>query len=80
MYRALTEELIGFKNISTDVRRGLTHTEIRIMADSLKMRRPGFVIDIYVNRRTQEFSVARIDNKDEKLLHTVKQIVSRFEF
>jgi hypothetical protein len=80
MYRALTEELVDFKNIVTDVRRGLTHTEIRIMADSVKMRRPGFVVDIYVHRRTQEFSVARIDNKDEKMLHKVKEIVSRFEF
>jgi endonuclease III len=44
------------------------------------MRRPGFVVDIYVHRRTQEFAVARIDNKDEKTLHKVKEIVSRFEF
>ena len=80
MFRALTEELVGFKNITSDVRRGITHTEIRIMGDSTKIRKPGFVVDIYVNRRTQDLSVARIDNKDEKTRHMVKSIVSRFNF
>ena len=79
MYTELTEKLVGFKNISCDVRRGLTHTEIRIMGDSV-MNKPGFVIDIYVYRRTQAQSVARIDNKDEKLLQCVKKIVSGFKF
>jgi hypothetical protein len=80
MFRALTEELVGFKNISTDIRRGITHTTIRVIGDSTKIRKPGFVVDIYVNRRTQDLSVARIDNKDEKTLHMVKSIVSRFNF
>jgi hypothetical protein len=80
MFRALREELVGFKDISADVRRGITHTEIRIMGDSEKIRYPGFVVDIYVHRRTQDFSVARIDNKDEKTLRKVKEIVSRFKF
>jgi len=80
MFRALTEELAGFKNITTDVRRGITHTEIRIIGDSEKIRNPGFVVDIYVHRRTQDLSVARIDNKDDKTLRKVKEIVSRFKF
>jgi hypothetical protein len=80
MYSELTKELPGFKNISCDVRRGITHTEIRVMGDSLKTRNPGFVADVYVNRRTQDHSIARIDNRDEKILSVIRKVVSGFKF
>jgi hypothetical protein len=80
MYSELTKELPGFKNISCDVRRGITHTEIRIIGDSLKLRNPGFVVDIYVNRRTQDHSIARIDNRDDNILKIVRKVVSGFKF
>jgi len=80
MNRALVEELVGFKNISFEVRNGITHTEIRIKGDAVTTRRHGFVSDIYINRRTQEMSVARIDSKDESTLRKIVGIVSRFKF
>jgi hypothetical protein len=80
MNRELVEELVGFKNISTDVRNGITHTEIRVLGDSVKIRKPGFLADIYINRRTQEISVARIDSKDEPTLRRILGVVSRFKF
>jgi hypothetical protein len=80
MYTCLVNELVGFKNISLDVRNGLTHTEIRIVGDSVKIRKPGFVCDIYINRRTQEVSVARIDSKDEPTLRRILRVVSGFKF
>jgi hypothetical protein len=80
MNRELLHELEGFKNIATTVRNGITHTEIRVIGDAVKIRKPGFVVDIYVNRRTQEISVARIDSKDEPTLRRVVDVVSRFKF
>ena len=80
MDSAISDALPGFTNIITDVRRGITHTEIRIIGDSKRARKPGFLVDVYVNRRTQEFSVARIDNKDEATLYRIVQVLKRFEF
>ena len=77
---AVCEALPGFTNIVTDVRRGVTHTEIRILGDSKRARKPGFLVDVYVNRRTQDFSVARIDNKDEATLYKIVQVLKQFEF
>jgi len=80
MNSALSDVLTGFTNITTDVRRGITHTEIRITGESKKARKPGFLVDVYVNRRTQDFSVARIDNKDEATLHKIVTVLRSFEF
>jgi hypothetical protein len=80
MDSAVREALPGFTNIITDVRRGVTHTEIRILGDSKRARKPGFLVDVYVNRRTQDFSVARIDNKDEATLCKIVQVLKQFEF
>ena len=80
MDSAISEVLPGFTNIITDVRRGITHTEIRILGDSKRARKPGFLVDVYVNRRTQEFSVARIDNKDEATLYKIVQVLKDFKF
>ena len=77
---AVCEALPGFTNIITDVRRGVTHTEIRILGDSKRAKKPGFLVDVYVNRRTQDFSVARIDNKDEATLCKIVQVLKQFEF
>jgi ribosomal protein L13E len=77
---AVCEVLPGFTNIVTDVRRGITHTEIRILGDSKRARKLGFLVDVYVNRRTQDFSVARIDNKDEATLYKIVQVLKQFEF
>ena len=80
MDSAISDALPGFTNIITDVRRGITHTEIRIIGDSKRARKPGFLVDVYVNRRTQEFSVARIDNKDEATLYKIVQVLKDFKF
>lgn len=80
MDSAISDALPGFTNIITDVRRGITHTEIRIIGDSKRARKPGFLVDVYVNRRTQEFSVARIDNKDEATLYRIVQVLKCFKF
>lgn len=69
--------LDGFTNIRTEVRRGITHTMIRVQGDSLKRL---FMADIYVNRRTQEVSIARIDSGDEKTLRQILAIISNFKF
>jgi hypothetical protein len=60
-----------FKNITYEVRRGLTHTFIRITGDAVKMKKSGFIADFYILRRTGEFSIARIDTKDEKTLRII---------
>ena len=80
MDSAISDALPGFTNIITDVRRGITHTEIRIIGDSKRARKPGFLVDVYVNRRTQDFSVARIDNKDEATLYKIVQVLKDFKF
>ena len=80
MDSSIIDVLPGFTNITSSVRRGITHTEIRITGESKKARKPGFVVDVYVNRRTQEFSVARIDNKDEATLHKIVTVLSGFKF
>jgi hypothetical protein len=80
MDSAISDVLPGFTNISSYVRRGITHTEIRIMGESKKARKPGFMVDVYVNRRTQEFSVARIDNKDEATLYKITKVLEGFKF
>lgn len=60
--------------------RGITHTHIRVECNDQKISRPGYIVDIFVNRRTQEISIARIDNRDEKTLRRISAIVLRFQF
>jgi hypothetical protein len=72
--------LPGFTNIHTHVIRGITHSQIRVVGDSLKISKPGFVADIYINRRTQEVSIARIDTSDTMALYAILSVVLRFQF
>jgi len=72
--------LVGFTNIRTEVRNGITHTTVRVQGDSVKISKPSFMVDVYINRRTQEVSIARIDTRDDKTLHTVLAIVMNFKF
>jgi hypothetical protein len=69
-----------FKNLTYEVRRGMTHTTVRIMGDSVKAKKSGFVADVYILRRTGEISVSRIDTKDEKTLRLISEFVKRFKF
>jgi hypothetical protein len=80
MNSELANVLYGFSNIHTTVIRGITHTHIRIAGDSRKIRKPGFVADVYILRRTQEVSIARIDTGDTLTLYAILSVVSRFEF
>jgi hypothetical protein len=68
-----------FKNLTYDIRRGVTHTTVRIMGDSVKAKKSGFVADVYILRRTREISVSRIDTKDEKTLRLISGFLSRFK-
>jgi hypothetical protein len=76
----LKETLVGFSNVSSHVRRGITHTNIRVLGESEKIRNPGFLVDIYINRRTQVVSIARIDTGDIQTLNTILSVVSHFQF
>lgn len=72
--------LYGFTGIQTDVIRGVTHTQIRVTGLSTKISRRGFVADVYINRRTQEVCIARIDTCDTAALHKILDVISRFQF
>jgi hypothetical protein len=80
MNSKLIDILPGFTNIQTHVIRGITHTQIRIMGTDMKIRNPGFVADVYINRRTQEVSIARIDTGDTLTLHRILCVLLGFEF
>jgi hypothetical protein len=80
MDEILSDNLLQYKNIRTSISRGLTHTTIRVTGDSIKFRKSGFLADVIVNRRTQDISVARIDNKDKNVLYEIISVVSRFKF
>jgi len=69
--------LVGFTNIKTEIRKGVTHTTVRVQGDALKRL---FTADVYINRRTQEVSIARIDTADIKLLHTILAVIGNFSF
>jgi len=69
--------LVGFTNIKTEIRKGVTHTTVRVQGDALKRL---FTADVYINRRSQEVSIARIDTADTKVLHTILAILRNFKF
>lgn len=72
--------LPGFRNIRSYIICGISHSQIHISGLSSNIRKPGFIADIYVNRRTQEVSIARIDTSDNKTLNAILSVVSRFQF
>lgn len=72
--------LEGFTNIRSEIRKGVTHTMVRVQGDSIKISRPSFMADVYINRRTQEVSIARIDTGDERTLRRVLDIILNFKF
>jgi len=72
--------LEGFTNIRSEIRKGITHTMVRVQGDSIKISRPSFMADVYINRRTQEVSIARIDTSDERTLRRVLGIILNFKF
>jgi Pyruvate/2-oxoacid:ferredoxin oxidoreductase gamma subunit len=80
MEKILSEVLPTYTNITVDIRRGLTHTGIRVNGDSTKLRKPGFQADVYIYHRTQEVSISRIDNKDDGTLKKIVSVVSGFSF
>ena len=80
MESELVKVLPGFTNVRAYVVRGITHTQIRVYGNAVKIRKPGFVVDVYINRRTQEVSIARIDTNDTLTLDTILGVVSRFQF
>jgi hypothetical protein len=80
MNTELVGVLDGFTSVQTHVIRGITHTQIRVTALSRKVRNPGFLADIYVNRRTQEVSIARIDTGDNMTLNVILNVLSGFKF
>jgi len=80
MHEILSANLPQYKNIQYSMTRGLTHTTIRVTGDSIKFRKSGFLADVIVNRRSQEVSVARIDNKDKNVLYEITGVLLRFKF
>lgn len=72
--------LSEYKNCKVSLCRGVTHTNVRIECDNQKISKPGFMIDVFINRRTQEISIARIDVRDERVLRKVCAVLSRFQF
>jgi hypothetical protein len=80
MNTELVGVLTGYTGIQTDVIRGLTHTQVRVTGESRRISRRGFVADVYVNRRTQEVSIARIDICDTVALSKILEVLSRFQF
>jgi len=80
MNELLKETLLGFTNITSSVRRGITHTNIRVIGDSIKFHKPGFVADVYINCRTQAVSIARIDTGDDGTLYRILGVLSKFQF
>jgi len=80
MEEELMLALPEFHNFVVVCRRGNTHVQIRIECDNVNKNKPGFIVDIYVHRRTQDLSISRIDSRDEKILRKVCGIVSSFKF
>lgn len=80
MNTELVGVLTGFTGIQNNVIRGITHTQIRVYGDARKSRKPGFIADVYINRRTQEVSIARIDTSDTMVLNAILSVLSRFQF
>jgi hypothetical protein len=80
MNAEIASVLSEYRNCKIYLCRGVTHTNIRIECDNQKISKPGFVVDVFVNRRTQEISVARIDTRDEKILRRVCAVISHFQF
>jgi hypothetical protein len=80
MEKILSEVLPTYTNIVVDIRRGLTHTGVRVTGDSTKLRKPGFQADVYVYHRTQDVSISRIDNKDDVTLKKIVKVVSSLKF
>lgn len=80
MNTELVGVLRGFTGIQTDVIRGITHTQIRVTGESRKISKRGFVADVYINRRTQEVCIARIDICDNAALNSILRVLSRFQF
>jgi hypothetical protein len=70
----------GFTNIRSEVRKGITHTMIRVQGELATISRSSFMADVYINRRTQEVSIARIDTGDERTLRRILAIISNFKF
>jgi hypothetical protein len=52
---------------------------VRVEGEHAKISRPNFMADIYINRRTQDVSIARIDTGDEKTLCRILAVVSNFK-
>jgi len=71
--------LDGFSNVRSEIRKGVTHTMVRVEGEHAKISRPNFMADIYINRRTQDVSIARIDTGDEKTLCRILAVVSNFK-
>jgi hypothetical protein len=80
MNQELIAMLPGFTNIQSHVIRGITHTQIRVVGTDTRIRKPGFVADVYINRRTQQVSIARVDTGDTMLLYSILSVLSRFQF
>jgi len=80
MNSELERVLSNFTDIRSNVIRGITHTQIRISGVSRNVRKPAFQADIYVNRRTQEACIARMDISDNLTLSTIVGVLSRFQF
>ena len=64
-----------FQNIKFTEINGLTHKQLRVEGSSLRHFKYDFTADIFVNKRTGEHSIARIDTKDTQ---TLQKIVSVF--
>jgi len=80
MDEQLAQALPRFTDIQTYIIRGITHTHIRVIGTSLRLRKPGFLADIYIHRRTQTVSISRIDTGDVITLYAILAVLSRFQF
>jgi len=80
MQSELEQTLDGFTNIRVQVICGLTHTQVRIHGTSLKNIKHSFIADLFIYKKTQVFSIARIDTKDMRILNKICSVVSRFGF
>lgn len=67
--------LEGFKNVRTTIINGLTHLHIRITGESLKHTKYDFIADIFIRKFNGEYSIARIDTKDEKTLKKIVELL-----
>jgi hypothetical protein len=67
--------LEGFKNVRTSMINGLTHLHIRITGESLKHTKYDFLADVFIRKFNGEYSIARIDTKDEKTLKKIVELL-----